>query len=179
MGRWWASFLSHECLLDGRDAPPGQFLLWRGDWSLQDGETSGWARRKPLTPRRGISSILWWFSPRHVACSLACPGLLGEPGLFCSVPGCCHCSYPLGWLCWKGWIVLLQSVCGTCSWHSVFSRLTKACHLFNNLNTVMKCHLGLLTSLHSFFSEVLDSQFSEHGCLIFSRDNVTSVGNWG
>lgn len=54
------------------------------------------------------------------------------------------------------------TVCGTCSRCSVFSRLSKACHFFNNLNIVMKCHVGLLTFLHSFVSEFLESQFSEH-----------------
>lgn len=34
--------------------------------------------------------------------------------------------------------------------------------LFNNLNIVMKCHVGLLTFLRSFVSEFLEGQFSEH-----------------
>lgn len=79
--------------------------LVEGDWSLQDGETSGWARRELLTSRRGISWICGWFSPQHVA-----RRLLGEQGLFCRVPGCCCCSCPPRWLCWKGWVVPLQCV---------------------------------------------------------------------
>lgn len=61
----------------------------------------------------------------------------------------------------EGGILLLQLVCGTCSWCSAFSRLCKACCLFKNINIIVKCHLGLLTSLHFFFDEFLEGQFSE------------------